>query len=275
MSLHAARDLRTHKAFRVSQDDFEQLVHRYCHEAKYMPAQAIDQIMTKPSFYDRKVSIRTQEEMTARLAMRIGRVMAGGQAITAEGSSKTRGESSGPDRLPSSYGSSGGESRPMTTGDLGVIPASEMGTEGATSMNPGGKTAGVIRESVAMPTAPEMASKIGPQSPTCSESNASPAASLPIPLECPICFDNAKGCNHVPAAQLPIPSAVIPNAFEWAEPVRHGDGSGFQLSIGGKFSITKNRVNGKFVYVAWARLPTPVALGKAGSSAEARALCGE
>lgn len=54
----------------------------------------------KPSFYDRKVTIRTQEEMTARLAMRTGRVMAGGQAITAEGSSKTRGESSGPDRLP-------------------------------------------------------------------------------------------------------------------------------------------------------------------------------
>jgi hypothetical protein len=79
--------------------------------------------------------------------------------------------------LPSVYGSSGAESRRTTIGDLGVIPASEMGTAGATSEQPAdGKDVSVTRESVAMPTAPVMTSKLGPQSPTYSGSNAPPAA---------------------------------------------------------------------------------------------------
>lgn len=72
------------------------------------------------------------------------------------------------------------------------------------------------------------------------------------------------GANPVAAPARPV--------LAWADPVKHGDGSGFQLSVGGLFSVTKTRSLGEFVYTVFRRLPSPTPIGTAISSQEGRAL---
>jgi hypothetical protein len=52
----------------------------------------------------------------------------------------------------------------------------------------------------------------------------------------------------VPPA-VPSPSeAVASTLLTWADPVRHGDGSGYQLSACGIYSVVKERLNDEFIY---------------------------
>jgi hypothetical protein len=130
-------------------------------------------------------------------------------------------ESSGPDRLPPPFGSSGVDN---DTRSVGLTPPREHGA-----------CTGEASEGE-LPLA---------------GCNSPPAASLFTPVE-----GRSAGHDNLSAqvvtsmspatpAALPIPSAVIPNALsderrialEWMEPVRHGNGTGFQLSKCGRYSV--------------------------------------
>lgn len=81
----------------------------------------------------------------------------------------------------------------------------------------------------------------------------------------------------VPISNEPTPGAILPKALTerpialaWMNPVVHGDQTGFQLSIGGAYSVVKSRTNGEFVYQTFIRLPTPRVISTVKSSLEGR-----
>jgi hypothetical protein len=147
-------------------------------------------------------------------------VMAGGQAIfTTEDSLILSGESSGPDRLPPPFGSSGV--------DTSV-------TEHAPSRSFDGDTPGGLNS-------PESA-----------------------------------GVANLPAASLPIPSAVIPDALsderrialEWKGPVK-----ATQATQDGRYEIRGTRLKDSLLYYAWVMQPVPKLLGYPSTPEAARQLC--
>lgn len=56
----------------------------------------------------------------------------------------------------------------------------------------------------------------------------------------------------------------------WMDPVKHGDGSGFQLSVGGLYSVVRVKTDGQFRYEAFRRLPLPTLIGTSKTAPEAR-----
>lgn len=53
-------------------------------------------------------------------------------------------------------------------------------------------------------------------------------------------------------AKLESPDAAKPSALTWADPVKHGDGTGFQVESTGSFSVVREKDSAKgpqsFVY---------------------------
>lgn len=133
-------------------------------------------------------------------------------------------ESSGPDRLPPPFGSSGVDN---DTRSVGLTPPREHGA--------------------------------------CTGE----ASEGELPLA---------GCNSPPAASLPIPSAVIPDALsderrialDWMEPIRNKDGTGRQLSRCLRYEVRKTIKAGVSTYWAWANKKL---LGYVGTPEAARQLC--
>ena len=73
------------------------------------------------------------------------------------------------------------------------------------------------------------------------------------------------------AVQAPVSAAVsTPAALAWAEPVRHGDGTGFQLSVCGRWSVVAERIDGWAVFRLFSRLPIPTLVLTRNSAQEAR-----
>lgn len=70
----------------------------------------------------------------------------------------------------------------------------------------------------------------------------------------------------------PKPSTT-PAALIWDDPMRHGDDSGYQLSICGRWSVVKERLGPQqFTYRVFSRLPLPEVVGKADTASEARSV---
>ncbi len=81
-----------------------------------------------------------------------------------------------------------------------------------------------------------------------------------------------RGCG-VPLAPQPdgAKPSPTPAALEWAEPVRHGDGSGFQLSTNAVWSVVKERqIGGGWIYRLFRRWPLAELVHSADSAQEAR-----
>jgi hypothetical protein len=70
-----------------------------------------------------------------------------------------------------------------------------------------------------------------------------------------------------PQALIERPAAL---GLEWMEPVKHGDGSGYQLSTCGRYSVAKTRNNGEWLYQAFIRLPSPRPLATEKTAQKAR-----
>lgn len=69
----------------------------------------------------------------------------------------------------------------------------------------------------------------------------------------------------------PVPPAST--ALVWEDPVKNKDGTGYQLSVGGVYSVTRVKTNGEWRYEAWRRLPLPVMLAIRNAAPEARQAC--
>jgi len=59
-------------------------------------------------------------------------------------------------------------------------------------------------------------------------------------------------------------------ALTWSEPVRHGDGSGFQLSTCGRWSVVAEREAGRLIFRLFSRTPIPTLRVSTKSAQEAR-----
>lgn len=69
----------------------------------------------------------------------------------------------------------------------------------------------------------------------------------------------------------PVPPSST--ALAWDDPVKNKDGTGYQLSVGGMYSVTRVKTQGQWRYEAWRRLPLPVMLAIRNAAPEARQAC--
>jgi hypothetical protein len=205
--------------------------------------------MTKPGYFDRIQRIHTHAQMQAKLAERTGKPVDRSSGVESDETRSIGQQESELERRDHWDGDRLGNKEGQISGE-----ASRQGscTQGSTVRSGEGEIGKEVLRSL-------RSTEHG--SPSSQGLSASTGCDMAMSQSSPGDPLRLSGSNAPPAAPF----------LEWAEPVRHGDGSGFQLSTNAVWSVVKERqIGGGWIYRLFRRWPLAELADSADSAQGAR-----